>query len=144
MIRTVISDLGRVVLWFDNDIFLRKLAGRSGRPFEDVKAAVHGNLELIRLFDGGALTPAQFYERVTRAAGADIPYDGFYEIYNDIFSLNPPAVDVLARVKAGHGRDCMAELAARPSKVTVCPSRITIPLILAFRWLTENTSFPRL
>ena len=100
MIRTVISDLGRVVLWFDNDIFLRKLAGRSGRPFEDVKAAVHGNLELIRLFDGGALTPAQFYERVTRAAGADIPYDGFYEIYNDIFSLNPPVVDVLARVKA--------------------------------------------
>jgi HAD superfamily hydrolase (TIGR01509 family) len=100
MIRAVISDLGRVVLWFDNDIFLRKLADRSGRPFEEVKAAIHGNLELIRLFDGGALTPAQFYERVTRAAGAEIPYDVFYEIYNDIFSLNPPAVDVLARVKA--------------------------------------------
>ena len=32
--------------------------------------------------------------------GADIPYGDFYEIYNDIFSLNPPVVDVLARVKA--------------------------------------------
>lgn len=100
MIRAVISDLGRVVLWFDNNIFLRKLAEHCGRPFEDVKAAVHGNLGLIRQFDGGALTPVQFYERVTRAAGADIPYDVFYEIYNDIFSLNPPVVDVLARVKA--------------------------------------------
>ncbi len=100
MIRTVISDLGRVVLWFDNNIFLRKLAERSGRPFEEVKAAVHGNLELIRRFDGGVLTPVQFYERVTRAAGAVIPYDAFFEIYNDIFSLNPPVVGVLARVKA--------------------------------------------
>lgn len=100
MIRAVISDLGRVVLWFDNNIFLRKLAERSGRPFEEVKAAVHGNLELIRLFDGGVLTPIQFYERVTRAAGAVIPYDAFFEIYDDIFSLNLPAVNVLARVKA--------------------------------------------
>jgi HAD superfamily hydrolase (TIGR01509 family) len=100
MIRAVISDLGRVVLWFDNNIFLRKLAEHCGRPFEDVKAAIHGNLGLIRQFDGGVLTPAQFYERVTRAAGADIPYNVFYEIYDDIFSLNPAALDVLARVKA--------------------------------------------
>ncbi|MCX6569308.1 MAG: hypothetical protein NT147_09725 [Candidatus Aminicenantes bacterium] len=46
MIRTVVSDLGRVVLWFDNAIFLRKLAERAGKPFEEVKAAVHGDLEL--------------------------------------------------------------------------------------------------
>jgi putative hydrolase of the HAD superfamily len=100
MIRTVISDLGRVVLWFDNNIFLRKLAARAGRPFEDVKAAIHGDLELIRRFDGGALTPGEFHERVTRAAGVSVPREMFYGIYNDIFSLNPPAVDVLARVKA--------------------------------------------
>jgi putative hydrolase of the HAD superfamily len=100
MIRTVISDLGRVVLWFDNNIFLRKLAESCGRPFEAVKAAVHGNLELIRQFDGGILTPAEFHARVTEAAGAPVPYDSFFEIYNDIFSLNPAAVDVLARVKA--------------------------------------------
>jgi len=104
MIRAVVSDLGRVVLWFDNAIFLRRLAERSGRSFDDVKAAVHGDLELIRRFDGGAVTPAAFHARVMEIAGADIPYGEFYEIYNDIFSLNRPAVDVLARVKAaGYG-----------------------------------------
>jgi hypothetical protein len=36
MIRTVVSDLGRVVLWFDNGIFLGKLAERAGRPFDEV------------------------------------------------------------------------------------------------------------
>ncbi len=100
MIRTVISDLGRVVLWFDNGIFLRKLAGRAGRPFDEVKALVHGDLELIRRFDGGVVTPAGFHARVMELVGADLPYDEFYEIYNDIFSVNAPAIEVLARVKA--------------------------------------------
>lgn len=100
MIRAVISDLGRVVLWFDNDIFLRKLAARAGKPFEEVKAAVHGDLELIRRFDGGVLTPAQFHAQVNRAIGADVPYDVFYETYEDIFSLNEPVVDVLGRIKS--------------------------------------------
>jgi len=100
MIRAVISDLGRVVLWFDNTVFLRKLADRAGKPFEAVKATVHGDLELIRRFDGGALTPAGFLAHVTSAVGADVPYGDFYAIYNDIFTPNPPAIDVLAKVKA--------------------------------------------
>lgn len=103
MIRVVVSDLGRVVLWFDNAVFLRKLAERAGRPFEEVKAVVHGDLALIRAFDGGAVTPAGFHKRVTAAVGAAMSYAEFYGIYNDIFTPNPPAIDVLRRVKAaGH------------------------------------------
>jgi len=100
MIRAVVSDLGRVVLWFDNGVFLRKLADRAGRPYEEVKAIVHGDLGLIRRFDGGAVTPEGFRAHVMAAVGADMTYDEFYEIYNDIFTPNPPAIDVLARVKA--------------------------------------------
>ena len=100
MIRTVVSDLGRVVLWFDNNIFLRKLAARAGKPFADVKAVIHGDLELFRRFDAGAVTPCAFFERVTGLVGADISYEAFFEMYNDIFSLNAPAIDVLASVKA--------------------------------------------
>jgi putative hydrolase of the HAD superfamily len=99
MIRTAIFDLGRVVLWFDNNIFLRKLAARAGKPFDEVKAAVHGNLPLIRSFDAGAVTPRGFHERVTAAVGADMPRDAFYEIYNDIFSLNEPVLGIVRRLK---------------------------------------------
>jgi HAD superfamily hydrolase (TIGR01509 family) len=100
MIRTVVSDLGRVVLWFDNTIFLRKLAAGAGKPFEDVKAVVQGDLELLRRFDAGAATPRGFYERVTRTVGADLSCAAFFDMYNDIFSLNGAAVEVLSRVKA--------------------------------------------
>ncbi len=100
MIRTVISDLGRVVLWFDNNVFLGKLADLSGRSAAELKAAVHNDLELIRRFDGGVVTPEGFRARVSEIAGVDVPYGEFYEIYNDIFTPNLPAIDVLARVKA--------------------------------------------
>ncbi len=104
MIRTVVSDLGRVVLWFDNSVFLRKLAERAGKPFEEVKAVVHGDLGLIRRFDGGAVTPEGFYGHVTAAVGADMTYADFFAVYNDIFTPNPPAIEVLRRVKAaGYG-----------------------------------------
>jgi putative hydrolase of the HAD superfamily len=100
MIRAVISDLGRVVLWFDNNVFLRKLAERAGKPVADVKAAVHNDLELIRRFDGGVVTPAVFHARVMALSGAAMPYGEFYEIYNDIFTPNPPVLEVLRAVKA--------------------------------------------
>ena len=100
MIRAVISDLGRVVLWFDNNIFLRKLANHAGRPFDQVKAAVHGDLELLRRFDGGAVSPAGFHARVLEIVGADLPYADFFAMYNDIFTLNGPVAEVLGRVKA--------------------------------------------
>jgi putative hydrolase of the HAD superfamily len=100
MIRTVISDLGRVVLWFDNNFFLRKLADLSGRSAAELKAAVHNDLGLIRRFDGGAVTPEDFRVRISEIAGVDVPYAEFYEIYNDIFTPVPPVLDVLTRVKA--------------------------------------------
>ena len=100
MIRAVISDLGRVVLWFDNNIFLRKLAERAGRPFDQVKAAIHGDLELLRRFDGGAVSTKGFHERVMRIVGADLSYAAFFDMYNDIFTLNGPVADVIGRVKA--------------------------------------------
>src|SRR5512137_747226 len=99
MIRTVISDLGRVVLWFDNNIFLRKLADRAGRPLDQVKIAVHGDLELLRRFDAGAISTAAFHTRVMEIVGADIPYIEFYEMYSDIFTVNSPVLGVLARLK---------------------------------------------
>ena len=100
MIRAVISDLGKVVLWFDNAVFLRKLAERAGRPFDEVRAVVHGDLDLLRRFDGGAVTPAAFRTAVLERIGADVPYDEFFAMYNDIFTPNPAVLEVLARAKA--------------------------------------------
>lgn len=99
MIRAVISDLGKVVLWFDNDIFIRNLAAHCDLSVEEIKAAAHSNMELITAFDKGGISPREFYERIVKAVGARMSREKFFAIYNNVFWLNARAVEVLKRVK---------------------------------------------
>jgi len=92
--------MGRVILWFDNDLFIRKLAATSTVSEDKIKEAAHWNLDLLTDFDRGAISPGDFYRRVAGAVGSGIGEAEFYAIYNDIFSLNPPALDVLRKQKA--------------------------------------------
>jgi len=100
MIRTIISDMGRVILWFDNDIFIRKLAASATIPEAGIKEAAHWNLDLLTDFDRGAISPGDFYRRVAGAVGSGMGEADFYAIYNDIFRLNPPALNALRKQKA--------------------------------------------
>jgi len=100
MIRAVISDMGMVVLWFDNDVFIRKLAVSATVPEDRIKEAAHWNMDLLTEFDKGTISPGDFYRRVVRAVGSGIGEAEFNAIYNDIFRLNPPALDVLREQKA--------------------------------------------
>lgn len=99
MIRTVISDLGMVVLWFDNDIFIRKLSARCGLSMDRIMEAAHLNMDLITAFDKGGISPREFYERIAKAVDARMSREEFFAIYNDIFWLNAPVLEVLKRVK---------------------------------------------
>lgn len=99
MISTIISDLGKVVLWFDNTIFYRKMTAYSAKSVDEMRAIVHGRFEFIELFDEGALTPRQFYERAVALLGARLSYDEFVAAYIDVFSRNQPAIDLFKRLK---------------------------------------------
>jgi len=99
MIRSVISDLGKVILFFDNHIFFRKIAKFC--PFSDLDIAerVHEHRDLICSFDRGKISPEEFYREVIRRLDADVDQKTFFTIYCDIFSLNSPVLDILAGLK---------------------------------------------
>lgn len=99
MIRSVISDMGKVVLWFDNWIFFKKIAAHCACLPENVREHTHKDNELIRLFDTGKITPQEFYESVVSRLGAKIGYEDFVSAYCDVFSLNPPVLDVFRKLK---------------------------------------------
>ncbi len=99
IIKAVVSDLGRVLLHFDNHIFYRKLSGYAPLSYEEIARLAFDHGELVRLFDGGRMAPREFYERVTSRTGARIGYDEFFTIYNDIFSPIPGTLDILGRLK---------------------------------------------
>jgi HAD superfamily hydrolase (TIGR01509 family) len=99
MIRTVISDLGNVILWFDNSIFFKKLSAHCSSSEEEVREAAHTNLGLIRLFDTGQIAPQEFYSRIVKELKAQIDQEHFFDIYCDVFSLNMAVLKILQKLK---------------------------------------------
>ena len=97
--RAIISDLGKVVLWFDNSIFYRKMTAYCLKSIEEIREIVHENPEFYELFDLGRITPKEFYARAVARLGARIGYNDFMAAYVDVFRLNRPVLELLQRLK---------------------------------------------
>ena len=99
MIRCVISDLGKVIIFFDNNIFFEKIANFSPYSKEEIRELTSTHFDLVESFDKGKINPKEFYNQVIKKLKARIDYRSFYSIYNDIFSLNPPVLEIMKRLK---------------------------------------------
>jgi FMN phosphatase YigB (HAD superfamily) len=99
MIRTIISDLGKVVLWFDNKIFFRKIATYCSCPEERIKDVINRRGEIVELFDTGRMTPQQFYSRATGELNVSISCKDFFAAYCDVFWLNPPVIELYKKLR---------------------------------------------
>lgn len=102
MIKSVISDLGNVIIFFDNHIFFRKIASYSPFSAEEIAEMVFDYSDIIRSFDMGKMTPEEFYTRVIKTLKAKIDYETFFPLYNDVFSLNPPTLKILRKLKSNY------------------------------------------
>ena len=99
MIRCVISDLGRVIIHFDNSIYYKKIADFSPYSSDQISDLASAHSSPRRAFDKGEITPEEFYDQVTTQLDARIDYDNFYAIYNNVFSLNPPILEIFKKLK---------------------------------------------
>ncbi|MBM3293732.1 MAG: HAD-IA family hydrolase [Candidatus Aminicenantes bacterium] len=101
MIESLISDLGNVLLFFDNSIFFERMAQAAGRPADDIGRIVHDHLDLNILFERNAVTPEVFHRNAVDLLEADVGYEDFYAAYCDVFSLNRKVLDLYRRLKPG-------------------------------------------
>jgi putative hydrolase of the HAD superfamily len=99
MIDTVIFDLGQVLVKFNNRLFFERIAARTGRSIEEIRAVTHDHAELPTLFDTGRIPPEEFYERAAEALGLDIGFGDFFIAYNDVFSVINPTLALAKRLK---------------------------------------------
>ncbi len=99
MIKCVISDLGKVILHFDNHIFFRKMAQYCPYSARDIAERVHQNWELIALFDSGKIESQDFYREAIQRLEAKIDKKTFFQIYSDIFSLDQQVLNLLKKLK---------------------------------------------
>jgi len=102
MVSVIFSDLGKVVLWFDNNIFYQRMTAHCAKSVGEIREIVHSSPEFYTLFDRGGLTPREFYRRAVAILGARIGYDEFVAAYVDIFSRNQSVIDLYKRLKGRH------------------------------------------
>ena len=99
MIDTILSDLGKVLLDFDNGVFFRRLAERTGTPVGRIRQAALEHTDLAVLFDRGALSPADFWKNAGELLGVHVAYEDFFADYADIFAPRPGVLDLFRRLR---------------------------------------------
>jgi hypothetical protein len=62
VIDTVVSDLGNVLLFFDNALFFRRMTRYTERSLDEIRRVTHDNADLLAGFERGEVAPLAFYE----------------------------------------------------------------------------------
>ena len=99
MIRTVIFDLGKVIVPFDFGRGYKAMEGLCGLAAAEIPRRI-GSTDLVTRFESGLVAPEEFVAELSGLLGLEIGYDRFCEIWSSIFlpyTLVPDAM--LARLR---------------------------------------------
>jgi FMN phosphatase YigB (HAD superfamily) len=99
MITTVISDLGNVILYFDNGIFFKKMTAHCDHSEKQIRELAHLHFDLVISFDSGKISPHEFYKGTVDRLEARISEAEFFSVYCDVFLLNSPVLEVLKKLQ---------------------------------------------
>ncbi len=98
MVKTVVFDLGKVLVDFDYEIAARSIGSRTKlTPLEINEFMMHSPL-LVR-YEMGLLTSEEFYKEVCSASGYAGTLDEFGGCFGDIFSPIEPMVQLQAALR---------------------------------------------
>lgn len=98
-IRILFFDLGRVILDYDRMRFIRALAKRIGVPVPpEAVYERYRNLEILKAFDRGDVSPEEFFEKIKALVGLDMSFDEFVPIWCDIFEPIPEMVELVKKL----------------------------------------------
>lgn len=105
--KTIIFDLGKVIVDFDHFIICRRLAQYSPYSPEQVYEIIF-TAGLEDRFDRGLIAPALFYETVINELAININMDLFRKIWDNIFSLNPGIEQIIRKLKNRYELLCLS------------------------------------
>lgn len=99
MIRSIISDMGNVLVFFDNNIFFENISPYSRYSPSEIGHLFFANDHLLKQFDLGLITDNEFFRQFKDIMKLNIEKERFFEIYNNIFTFNPVTTEVLRQLK---------------------------------------------
>ena len=98
----IVFDLGKVLLNFDYAVAVRRLLAQSKCTLTELLTLINQSPLLLE-YERGTLTTPAFYEKVREVSGYKGTFEGFKEIFGDIFTPIPEMVQLHADLVAqGH------------------------------------------
>jgi HAD superfamily hydrolase (TIGR01509 family) len=99
MIRTVVFDLGKVLVDFDYSIAARRIAGRGNITLADLSRFIAESPLFIQ-YETGLVTSEEFYKQISAATHFNGSLQEFGDCFGDIFSAIDPMIELQASLRA--------------------------------------------
>src|SRR3569832_1129538 len=97
-VKTIVFDLGKVLVDFDYGIAGRKLADRASMAAAELgQFLIH--VPLIIRYETGLITSEEFYQEVRAASGYLGDMEEFAALFADIFTPIEPMIQLKARLR---------------------------------------------
>jgi glucose-1-phosphatase len=103
MIRTIIFDLGKVILPFDFNRGYIRMAALAGCEPSDIPERLR-QYDSVQRFESGAIEPQAFVNEISQILGVTCDYEEFCEIWSCIFLPDPLIPDSLLEALHRHYR----------------------------------------
>jgi HAD superfamily hydrolase (TIGR01509 family) len=97
-IKTVVFDLGKVLVDFDYRIAVRRLAARSRMTVEEF-SRFFTHSPLLAQYETGLMSSEQFYQEIRGATGFAGDSDEFAAVFGDIFTAIEPMIELQASLR---------------------------------------------
>lgn len=94
MIKTILTDLGNVVLYFDFSKMIQRLSERSGLLDVTIRQHLTSPPSIFTAFSRGALEPREFYDLMCAGLGMEIDFEEFREVWCNIFTPNYKVIEL--------------------------------------------------
>lgn len=96
--KAILFDLGKVLIDFDHSIAVKRI-----RPFCRLDEKSIYNLffdsNLTDRFERGVILPFDFFKEVKNLLGANLSFEEFLPIWNEIFTPNPKMLEIVESLK---------------------------------------------
>jgi putative hydrolase of the HAD superfamily len=102
MIKTVLFDLGNVILPFDVTRLARRLTSYSPLSAEQIVEKLW-NLEIAMDFETGRMSPHEYFDLISKLCGfKNLTFSEFVPIFNEIFDQDHHVVDLIKKLKPNY------------------------------------------
>ena len=99
MIKVIICDIGGVLVHLNKNNGCKKLGKYSPSSVEEIYKKAYSS-DPFYMYERGEITSREFYNIIKEDIKLSLDYNGFKEVFSDIFSVNKNMIELIKKLKS--------------------------------------------